>query len=336
MYVDDQTSYDKYFVNADRVYRVNLEADMNGKVDVYANIPKPIAPALKSTYTQIEDVARVRLTDHIGTLEFKEKKVRSVNLVCADPAILKMFDKEFIEGNAKTALLEPASVIINRSMAEDLFGSIDVVGKVVHFIEFERDLKVTGVIENDYRHSHFPMDVIISWDTFKEYDSDKWYGFHAYSYILLNSANDIKALQRQMPAFFDHYMKKTFDEFGGKGKLFFQPMKEIHLADELVWEPNGHGSSANVLALSFVAILLIAFAVINYINLATAQAGERAAEVSIRKVMGSSRQMLWAQFFSESVLLAMSAGVLALILAWILLPLIRINFSNSSISGRSW
>src|SRR5690349_7570974 len=109
MYVHDQTSYDKDFVNSDRVYRVNLEADMNGKVDVYSNVPKPVAAALKSTYSQIEDVARVELTDHIGTLEFKEKKVRSVNLVAADPAILKMFDKEFIEGDAKTALIEPYS-----------------------------------------------------------------------------------------------------------------------------------------------------------------------------------------------------------------------------------
>jgi len=237
MYVDDQNSYDKDFVNSDRVYRVNLEANMNGKIDVYSNVPQPTATALKSTYTQIEDVARVVLyTDHSGTLEFKQKKVRSANLVAAEPSILKMFDKEFIEGDSNTALVEPNSVIVNRSMAEDLFGSIDVTGKVVHFIEFNKDLRITGVIENDYRHSHFPMDVIISWDTFKEYQSDQWYGFHAYTYILLNSANDIEGLQRQMPAFFDRYMKKTFDEFGGKGKFFF------NLSKTFTWQTNWCGS----------------------------------------------------------------------------------------------
>jgi putative ABC transport system permease protein len=320
MYVQEETSYDKDVALADRIYRVNLETDMGGKVDVYSNVPTPVLPALKSSYPQIEEGARVGLTGHIGTLEYKEKKSRSVNFVIADPPVLKLFDKEFIEGNPSKALVEPASVIISRSMAESIFGSINVVGKVVYFIEFEKELKITGVIEDDLRRSHFPMDVIVPWSTFKGFDSEKWHGFHTYAYILLNKENDIGALQRQMPAFFDRYMKKTYDEFSGKGKIFFQPIREIHLANELLWEPNPHGSGANILALSFVALLLIVFAVINYVNLATAQAAERAGEVSIRKIMGSSRQLLWAQFLSESVLLATSAGVLAFALVWMMFP----------------
>lgn len=320
LYVQDQSSYDKEFALADRIYRVNLEANMGGKVDVYSNVPTPVLAALRSSYPQIEDGARVALTRHIGTLEYKEKKSRSVNFVIADPSVVKLFDKEFIEGNPSKALVEPASVVISRSMAESIFGSIDVVGKVVYFVEFEKDLKITGVIEDDHRRSHFPMDVIVPWDTFKGFDSEKWYGFHTYAYILLNKENDIGALQQQMPEFFNRYMKKTFDEFNGKGRIFFQAITQIHLANELLWEPNPHGSSANVLALSLVALLLIIFAVINYVNLATAQAAERAGEVSIRKVMGSSRQLLWAQFLSESVLLATSAGVLAFALAWMMLP----------------
>ena len=320
LYVQDETSYDKDLALADRIYRVNLETDMGGRVDVYSNVPAPVLPALKSSYPQIEEGARVGLTGHIGTLEYKEKKSRSVNFVIADPTILKLFDKEFIEGNPSKALVEPASVVISRSMAESIFGSIDVLGKVVYFIEFEKELKITGVIEDDVRRSHFPMDVIVPWNTFKDFESKTWHGFHTYAYILLNKENDIDALQQQMPSFFDRYMKKTYDEFGGSGKIFFQSITEIHLENELLWEPNPHGSRDNVLALSLVALLLIGFAVINYVNLATAQAAERAGEVSIRKIMGSSRQLLWAQFLSESILLAMSAGALAFVLAWMILP----------------
>jgi putative ABC transport system permease protein len=320
LYVQDQVSYDNAFPFSDRIYRVNLETDMGGKVDVYCNAPQPTLAALKATYPQIEAGARVALTNHIGTLEYKDKKSRSVNFVIADPPILELFDKEFIEGHKSNALIEPASVVISRSMAESIFGSIDAVGKVVYFIESEKELKVTGVMEDDLRQSHFPMDVIVSWDTFKEFNAEEWYGFHTYTYILLNEVNDIDALQKQMPSFFDRYFRKTFDEFNGKGKLFFQPITEIHLSDELVWEPNPHGSRANVLALSLVALLLIVFAVINYLNLSTAQAAERAGEVSIRKIMGSSRQLLWGQFLTESILLATSAGVLGLVLAWTMLP----------------
>src|SRR5260221_2278824 len=155
------------------------------------------------------------------------------------------------------------------------------------------------------------MDVIVSWDTFKEFNSDRWYGYHTYTYILLNNGNDAATLDHQMPAFFDQYFRKTFDEFNGKGRLFFQPLTDIYLSDELVWEPNPHGSRTNVLALSLVALLLVAFAVINYVNLATAQAADRAMEVSIRKTMGSSRQLLWSQFLYESILLSAGAAVLS-------------------------
>ena len=320
LYVQDETSYDKDFALADRIYRVNLETNTGGRVDVYSNLPKAVLPALKSSYPQIEEGARIELTRHIGTLEYKGKKSRSVNFVIAEPTILKLFDKEFIEGNPSKSLVEPASVVISRSMAESIFGSIDVLGKVVHAIEGNKDLKITGVIENDLRRSHFPMDVIISWSTVNDVESRRWHGFHTYAYVLLNRENDIHALQKQMPAFFDRYMKKAYDEFSGSGKIFFQPITEIHLDKELLWEPNPHGSRENILALSLVALLLVFFAVINYVNLATAQAAERAGEVSIRKIMGSSRQLLWAQFLGESILLAMSAGVLAFILAWTMLP----------------
>jgi len=320
LYISDQSSYDKHYPLADRIYRVNLEANMNGKVDVYCNVPQPTAEALKSTYSQIEETARIGLAKHIGTLEYKDKKIKSANFVIADPSVLKLFHRDFIEGIAATALSEPGFAIITESIALGLFGQSDVVGRVVHFNEFEKDLTIRGVIADDARRSHFPMDVIVSWDTFKEFNSDRWYGYHTYTYILLNNGNDVATLDHQMPAFFDRYFRKTFDEFNGKGRLFFQPLTDIYLSDELVWEPNPHGSRTNVLALSLVALLLVAFAVINYVNLATAQAADRAMEVSIRKTMGSSRQLLWSQFLYESILLSAGAAVLSIGLAWMLLP----------------
>ncbi|HMJ68496.1 MAG TPA: ABC transporter permease [Cyclobacteriaceae bacterium] len=320
LYVVDQASYDSHFTNAERVYRVNLEADMNGKRDVYCNVPQPTAAALRSTYPQIEEVARVALTDHIGTLEYKEKKIRSANLVIADSSVLRIFHRQFLEGDESSALSEPASIVLSESMAKELFGRRDVLGERVHFIEFEKDLEITGVIADDTRHSHFPMEAIVSWHTYPQYDSDQWYGAHAYTYILLKTDTDIATLTAQMPAFFNRYIKKTFDEFNGKGKIFFQPLTDIYLSDELVWEPNPHGSRANVVALGFVALFLVAFAMVNYVNLATARAAERALEVGIRKLLGSSPWFLRGQFVGESIILSTTAGVLSLLLSYGMLP----------------
>lgn len=319
VYVIDQTSYDRHF-RSERIYRVNLETDMNGKIDTYSNVPQPLAAAFRSSYPQIEEIARVAITDHVGTLETRDKKIQSKNFVIADPSILKIFEHTFLEGNASNALSEPASVVVNESMARDLFGRRDVLGERVYFREFEKDLTITGVIADDNRRSHFQMDVFVPWNTFPQYESTQWYGAHTYTYILLKEHTEIATLEQQMPDFFNSYMKKDFDAFNGRGQVFFQNLADIYLSEELVWEPNPHGSRANVIALAVVALLLVVFAVVNYINLATARAAERAAEVGIRKVLGSSRSSLWAQFMVESVVLAVLAGVLSLVLSYILLP----------------
>jgi putative ABC transport system permease protein len=107
-------------------------------------------------------------------------------------------------------------------------------------------------------------------------------------------------------------MKATFDKFNGTADLLFQPLLSIHLTPELVWEAYPHGSKSNVVALTLVMVFLLVFACINYINLATARATERAAEVGIRKTLGSPKSMLMAQFLGESMLLAVFSGALAL------------------------
>lgn len=320
IYISNQNSYDKHFANEANIYRVNIDCDMNGKRDVYSNVPQPVALALKNDYSDIKSTLRIALTDHTAVLEYENKKIKSEKILIAEGTLFQFFDREFISGIPDKALVEPNSIIISESLAEKTFGSIDVMGKALAFPAEKKVLKITGVIKDDDRPSHIPLEAAISWSTFPEYELDWWYGGHAYTYILLHEGSQIQNLDNQMPAFFNKYMKKTFDEFNGKGKMFFQPLKDIYLSEELVWEPYPHGSKTNVIALTLITLFLIVFAVINYINMATARAAERASEVGIRKVLGSSQHSLWIQFFSESILLSLSAGLIALPLAWIMLP----------------
>jgi putative ABC transport system permease protein len=148
----------------------------------------------------------------------------------------------------------------------------------------------------------------------------QWYGAHVYTYILLNESNDILALSGKFPAFYEKYMKQTFDDLNGTASVIFQPLPQIHLDPEYVWEPHPHGSATNVSMLRIIMVFLLVIAAINYVNLATARSAERAGEVGIRKTLGSRRRLLLLQFMGESILTALFSGLLALILVIVLLP----------------
>ncbi len=325
-YTDDQRSYDKHYANAERIYRVNADFNMNGKRDIYSNAPRPIGPTLKSDFPEVEASARLRgmngLTTHNGILELGEKRVKTTEFFIADSTIFQVFQREFIQGDPDKALVEPNSIVITESLATKLFESEEAFGKSVLLAGFSpRLVTIRGIIKDDDRNSHIPMDAFISWSTFP-YGAEmtQWYGAHTYTYILLNQGNDIEGLRSKIPAFVEKYMKKTFDEANGTADLIFQPLTTIHLSKEYVWEPYPHGSQTNVAALDIVIIFLIIFACINYVNLATARASERAAEVGVRKILGSPRQFLILQFLTESILLSLFSGVIALLLCIGLLP----------------
>jgi putative ABC transport system permease protein len=326
LYVRDQKSYDQHYPNAERIYRVNADFNMNGKRDIYSNAPRPIGPALKNDYPEVEVAARLYgaggLEVHTGILEFEQKRVKTKEMFIADSTVFKIFHKEFIQGNPDKALTEPNSIVISESLAAKLFDTKEDAFEKSLVMQSRRGpltLKVTGIIKDEKRNSHLPMEAITSWIP-SQSDISQWYGAHVNTYILLNKNNDIKSLKDKIPTFFETHMKKTFEELNGKADLIFQPLTEVYLDPEYVWEPNPHGSNTNLKALNIVIVFLLIFACINYINLATARAAERAAEVGIRKTLGSPRWFLIAQFLIESITLSLLSGLLALMLCVALLP----------------
>lgn len=324
LYITDQQSYDRHFENAERIYRVNADFDMNGKRDVYSNVPQPVAAALKADFPEIEEAVRVtgvgNLEVHTGTLTYENKQIKSTSIFIADPSFFKIFKREFSEGNQHYALTEPNAIVLSSWLAVSIFGTDRVMGKTLYLKDERKYVKVTGVMKDDFRHTHMPVNAIVSSPTFKDQDSQEWYGAHVYTYVLLKEHSSVSMLQSKMEAFYQRHMKKALDSFNGKGILFFQSLTDIHLSPEYVWEPNPHGSKMNVDIMKIVMIFILAFACVNYINLATAFAAERATEIGIRKLLGSSRRLLMIQFLCESVFLAVFSSLLALLMAWIILP----------------
>jgi len=326
LYVQDQRAYDKHYSKSDRIYRVNADFNMNDKRDIYSNAPRPMAPTLKSQYPEVEEAIRVRgvngLNNHTGTLVLDDKKIKTDEFFIADSTFFSVFDYEFIMGNPETALDHPNSLVLSESLARKFFGEQEAYGKSLFLPGREpKNLKITGIIKDPSKKTHLLIDALVSWSTFPyEAEMTQWYGAHTYTYILLNETNDPIALHNKFPDFFEKHMKATFEELNGTADLIFQPLTDIHLSPEYVWEPYAHGSKTNVSILSIIIVFLLVLACINYINLATAHSIERASEVGIRKVLGSSKESLLGQFLGESILIALFSGIAALLFSLLLLP----------------
>jgi putative ABC transport system permease protein len=326
LYVQDQRSYDQHYKDADLIYRVNADFSMNGKRDIYSNAPRPMGPTLNTDFPEVTASVRMYgvggLLAHTGTLVLGDKRIKSEKFYIADSSVFSFFDQQFIAGNPSTALTEPNSLVLTTSLAKKFFPDGDAYGKTLQLPDRElKNLKITGIVADPSPRTHLPVEAWVSWTTFPyEPEMTQWYGAHVYTYIKLNPASNIKELHEKFPVFFDKYMKQTFADLNGTADVIFQPLKEIHLAPEYVWEPSPHGSETNVYMLGITMIFLLVISSINYVNLATARAAERASEVGIRKTLGSRRRLLLGQFLGESLLLALISGLVALIFSLLMLP----------------
>ncbi|MEM6377852.1 MAG: FtsX-like permease family protein, partial [Bacteroidota bacterium] len=322
LYVQNQYSYDHHFNHADRIYRVGLEYGDEDKVlDSFADIP--VAATLKTDYSEVETATSLNRIGQQVTLANQNRFITSRDVFASDPYFFDVFEAEFVEGNQKTALFEPNSIVISESYALRLFDSTNVVGNIIQW-SGERapaDVEITGVIKDLDKHSHLPLEALVSFSSY--YDEavlTEWARRKAYTYVKLNETNDIEGLKSKIPTFIEKYLSKRSAKTGQSVGLSFQPLTAIYLDPERLWEPYPHGNRTNVQIISIIILSLLLIACINYVNLATALGIDRAKEVGIKKTLGSSQFRLFTQFMLEAILLALLAGVLALLFSATLLP----------------
>jgi putative ABC transport system permease protein len=331
LFVQHELSYDRYNVKADRIFRVVFRGTMEGGEIKEANVMPPVAQTLKKDYPEVLEATRIRpygiprIT--YGTKMFKEGEIAFV-----DSNFFQVFTLPLVRGDAKTALLQPNTVVISRSVAQKYFGDQDPIGKVLEFKDNNAALKVTGVIDKVPANSHFRFDLFASMSTLPEAREPSWMASNFYTYLVLPAGYDYKKLEARLPRVVEKYigpqllkaMGITLAQFNQKGNkigFFLQPLTDIHLHSDLTGDMQPYGDIRYVYIFSAVAIFMLLIACINFMNLSTAGASKRAREVGIRKVMGSVRGQLIRQFLLESLLLTALALMLALLLAYLALPL---------------
>jgi putative ABC transport system permease protein len=325
-YVIDETGYDRYNSNGDRIYRVNTDTKLNGSTTSSAIAAPKVAEALQLNFPEIEKTVRLLPDDEARFKKGAELVLENKVLYC-DAAIFDVFTLPMLEGDPKTALAAPNTIVITERMAKKYFNTTHVLGKILVKVSNKNtgtNQRITGVIKNLPAQSHFDADFLESMKAVKLSFNENFAALFPFTtYLLLKPGTDYKKLEARFPAFLKKYLG-FMDEMEKQGdyiKLNLTPLYDIHLHSNRSNELHANGDVRYIYIFSAVALFVLLLACINFINLSTAHASTRAKEVSMRKVLGSSRIGLMLQFMSESVLISFLATLAAVLAAWALLPL---------------
>jgi putative ABC transport system permease protein len=345
-YVHFEQSFEQFIPEADNIYRVKLESYLNNELAIASAENYPgVGPALKHELPEVTGCARlynmgyknnVIITNEEATpspIAYKHRR-----FLYADSSFLGMMKYPLIHGDAATALAEPLCAVISERYAKMYFGNEDPIGKTLRLQDddYNNELaKVTGVFKDLPANTHLKFDILFSYKTLfsrferaRERYDQMWQRKDMYTFISLRPGTDPKAVESKLPALVDKY-SPGLKERNQKDVLSLQPLKSIHLTSNLAEEPEPNGDQRIVKFLGLIGIFVLIIAWINYVNLSTAKAMERAKEVGIRKVMGAFKSQLINQFLAESAVVNFFSLVIAFLVVVLALP------SFNSLAGLS-
>ena len=340
-YVVDEFSYDRFNTKADRIYRVNTDLKYGANQTSFAITAPPVADALAKEFPEVEKSMRIGQAVNIRFKKGNEVIEEKGGFYC-DNSILQIFTLPLIQGDARTALTEHNTIVLSRSLALKYFNTVNVIGRTLLLISDTSERKITGVMEDMPTQSHFKADLFLSMGPNQD---NNWAHFNTGTYILLRQNADAKKLETKFDALLRRNISTAsfnYDKFSATGnyiKLNLEPVTDIHLHSNRQREIGVNGNVQYIYIFSAVAVFILILACINFMNLSTARSANRAREVGVRKVLGSTRGYLMLQFLLESLIVTFAASIVALIAAWALLPLFnQLSGKSMAITGQvaSW
>src|SRR4028119_2108316 len=334
LYVTFELSYDTFHTKADRIYRVVADIKTPTEVINASGPSWAVPPNAKDEFPEVEHFVRIAGGDNVlvrkGDIKFQEE-----NSAWADSAFFKVFDFKLLKGDPNTALKDPFSIVFSETAAKKYFGKTDPIGQTLLVTGEGRPAKVTGVMKDIPENSQIKADVVISMSTLTQKLApgiDSQYGnYGASAYLLLRPGTNPKALEAKFPAFLERRNGTEMKKNQMYPTLFLEPLKDVYLRSTR--DGSKTGNITNVYIFSIIAVFILLIACINFINLTTARATERAKEVGIRKVAGADKfQLIW-QFIGESVMLCFIAFALTIIFSALLLPLFNLLAGKTVSTG---
>ena len=345
LFVRYELSYDTYHANADQIFRLErvwFGADGSVRSHLCSVAPSFI-PMLEEEFPEIEHA--VRTVDSGNTrVSVGDKRFIEDRFYFAEKDIFKVLTIPLIKGDSATALKEPRSLVLSESMALKYFGSQDPLGRQIQ-VNDDNLYHVTGIMQDTPKNSHVHYDFLASYMTLKGiYGSGANDYFHGtrnfsdnvtYTYLRLAAEADPSTVSARIPDFIDRILGTRRDSDGNIIKasqgtmLRLRKNADIHLYSHSNNELEANFDIRYVNLFTLIAIFVLIIACINFMNLSTARATQRAKEVGLRKVVGANRRILTTQFLGESIFFAMLALILALGFVALVLPYFN------AFSGRS-
>ena len=321
----DELAYDRFHEHADRVYRVATDSKISGSpVNHFAATGRQVGPTLLEEYPEVERA--VRLNGEGFKLRQDGQYVYAYGFY-AEPSFFDVFTFPLLHGDPETALEEPYTLVLTEGTARKHFGRTDVVGRSLT-VNDSLTFNVTGVMADVPEHSHLQFDFLASFSTHTEQRSGgswDWTNLWWPTYVLLREGTDAEAFEAKIAGLVTQRFGEEMAGAGMEMRLVLEPLTRIYLHSDRqsMSELGPTGDVRYVYVFSAIALFILLIACINFVNLSTARSTERAKEVGMRKVVGSSRGGLVRQFLSEAVLLTLLALVLAVVLAALALPLLN-------------
>ena len=325
LYVQDELSYDQHHEKKERIYRLVKSDTADGKTNESAFTPPSWAPVLAMEYPEIERFTRLKPPNSRWLVRYGDKRSYERYFVVADSSVFDIFTIPLVQGNAKTALVEPHAVVVSESMVEKYFGDENPMGKVIA-ADDKYMFTVTGIMRDLPKNSHFHADFLASFATtaaagiYFEPTTIQNLNSTMYTYFLLKEGYTADDLERKLPQFMDKYFGERLKSVGVEMRPYLQSLTDIHLHSNLNNEIEANGDIRYVYIFSSVAAFILLLACFNFMNLSTARAARRTQEVGIRKVLGAHRVQLIRQFTGESIFFSFIALAVALGLVHLLLP----------------
>jgi putative ABC transport system permease protein len=339
LFINHELSFDKFHEKADRTYRLYISGNFGDNIIKSSKTAAPIKDALEQDISEVEHVTRLLQTIRPVVRYFENSFVEE-DFFYTDSSFFDTFTVKFIHGNPKSALNKPNALVITQEMAQKYFGKLNPIGMVISVNQFE--MEVTAVTEKMPSNSHFQYNFLASITTMGVDKWRSWLSSNLFTYVVLKPNVKPEDINQKVNDLTLKYLGpevqqvmgvdlNAFEEMGNSFGFFFEPIIDIHLRSNLDHQLSQGGSIAYIYFFSTIAVFLLLIACINFMNMATAKYTNRAKEVGVRKVVGSTKSNLIFQFLVESIIVSFIAVIIAMTMVELVLPLFN-NLAGKDMS----
>jgi putative ABC transport system permease protein len=320
LYVRYELSYDRFNSKSRRIYRLMTDIKRDEESRLSPRAAAPTGAAIAAEIPEVLSVVRIADPWTSILVQYQDRQFYEPKVYYADPNIFEVFDFPLQMGNPLTALQSPQSVVLSKTIAEKYFGKDDPLGKTLRLERGAENYVVTGVLETIPTTSTLRPDLIIPFVNLGSQRLTNWLYFSYPTYVLLRENASPAALVHQFPSFVKRHYADAPSDFPAIA-LSLQPLADVHLYADPEGSVGKLSPKMYMYMFSALALLILLVACVNYTNMATASAQQRAMEVGVRKVLGGLRSHLMFQFLAESFVIAIAAIGAALVIVEFSLPM---------------